>query len=85
MRIVPDDCVCLNDMENLGHHDHTNQDSNVFNVVLLTKKIRIIVITFQEVVQNLSDVIFYIMKNIIVQQQLMTRMMTRTMTTNTIT
>ena len=41
-------------------------------------------IMFQEVKQNLHDVIFYTMKSIIVQQQLMTRMMTRTMTTNTI-
>ena len=49
MRIVPDDGVGSSEMENQGHHDHMNQDLNVFNVVLLTKKIRIIVIKFQEV------------------------------------
>ena len=52
MKIVPDDHACSTKRDYQGHHDCMNQDLNVFNAVLLTKKIHIIVIKFQEVLHH---------------------------------
>ena len=72
--------------EHAEHQDHMIQNINVWNVVLRIRRTCIFVMISKKRKQKPPDVICFTMKNVIVPTQhvMMTLMMTRMMTTNTI-